>query len=114
MKALVQPDGRVAQVVADDGVFPVHEGLKWIDCDVLTKEDGFTYNFQGKKFDEIVTPELTYREARLSAYPFLRDQLDDIWKQLNQDRLDGKALTKETDDRLNEILQVKADFPKPE
>ncbi len=51
-------------------------------------------------------------EARRKAYPPIGDQLDAIWKQLNQDRLGGKALIQEADDRLGEILGVKAAHPK--
>jgi len=50
---------------------------------------------------------------RRGEYPNIGDQLDAIWKQLNQDRLGGKALIQEADDRLNEILAVKAKYPKP-
>lgn len=33
MKALIQPDGRIAQIVADADVFEVHSDLIWVDCD---------------------------------------------------------------------------------
>jgi len=51
-------------------------------------------------------------EARRQAYPAIGDQLDAIWKQFNQDRLDGKAMIQETDDLLGQILAVKAAHPK--
>ena len=54
-----------------------------------------------------------YKDERRVAYPSIGDQLDAIWKQLNQDRLGGKELIQEVDDRLNEILAVKATHPKP-
>ena len=50
---------------------------------------------------------------RRRAYPQIGDQLDAIWKQLNQDRLGGKALIQEADDVLNAVLAVKAKCPKP-
>ena len=54
-----------------------------------------------------------YKDDRAAAYPPIGDQLDAIWKELNQDRLGGKALIQEADDRLNEVLAVKAAHPKP-
>lgn len=54
-----------------------------------------------------------YEERRREAYPPVGDQLDAIWKQLNQDRLGGKALIQQADDTLNEILAVKAKYPPP-
>jgi len=44
MKALVQPDGRVAQVVADGKTFPVHPSLRWIDCDDTVRPDWHTFD----------------------------------------------------------------------
>ena len=52
------------------------------------------------------------RLQRRQAYPALGDQLDAIWKQINQDRLGGKNLVAETDSVLNRILAVKARIPK--
>ena len=57
-------------------------------------------------------PEPTYKEKREREYPKVGDQLDALWKQLDQDRLDGKDLIQEADDRLNEILAVKDKYPK--
>jgi hypothetical protein len=54
-----------------------------------------------------------YRELRRREYPDIGDQLDAIWKQLNQDRLGGKELVQEADDVLGKILAVKNKHPKP-
>lgn len=53
------------------------------------------------------------REMRRVSYPALGDQLDALMKQLNQDRLAGKALIQEADDWLNACLAVKAAHPLP-
>jgi hypothetical protein len=50
---------------------------------------------------------------RAAEYPDIGDQLDAIWKQLNYDRMQGRQLIQEADDRLNEVLAVKARHPKP-
>lgn len=60
-----------------------------------------------------VAPVPNYEDQRVSGYPKLGDQFDAIWKQLNQDRLGGKALIQEADDLLNAVLAVKAKYPKP-
>jgi hypothetical protein len=55
-----------------------------------------------------------WRARRRTAYPPVEDQLDALWKQLNEDRLGGKQLIAEADAVLNRILAVKRDIPKPE
>lgn len=62
---------------------------------------------------DLAVPDTDYREERASAYPPIGDQLDALWKQLNQDRLGGKSLIQEVDTTLNTILAVKAQYPKP-
>jgi hypothetical protein len=54
-----------------------------------------------------------YMRDRAPLYNPIGDQLDAIWKQFNQDRLNGKELIQEADDQLNHNLRVKADHPKP-
>jgi hypothetical protein len=54
-----------------------------------------------------------YKDDRRKAYPDLGDQLDAILKQMNQDRLGGKALVQGVDDVLATWLGVKAAHPKP-
>lgn len=51
------------------------------------------------------------RAQRRQAYPAIGDQLDAIWKQINQDRLGGKDLVAEADAVLNKVLAVKAALP---
>jgi len=54
------------------------------------------------------------RAKRSASYPPIGDQLDAIWKQLNQDRLNDKELIQEVDDTLGSILSVKASIPLPD
>ena len=58
----------------------------------------------------VVLPD--YRERRRREYPPLDDQLDVVWKQFNQMRLNGVDLIQEADDMLGGILAVKARHPK--
>ena len=103
MKALVQPDGRVAQVVGDNATFPVHEGLIWVDCDTNVRADKFTYDFSDQAFAEIVVPVLTYEEARRAQYGHIGDQLDmQYW-----DLVNGTSIWQD------HIAAVKAAHPKP-
>ena len=55
-----------------------------------------------------------YQRDRKVAYPPVGDQLDAILKQMNQDRLGGKALVQGVDDILAAWLGVKSSHPKPE
>ena len=60
--------------------------------------------------DDTVLPD--YAAMRRRRYPSEGDQLDAIWKQLNQDRMSGKDLVHDADVQLNAILAVKAAHPK--
>jgi hypothetical protein len=54
MKALIEPSGRVAQIVADADEFPVHKDLVWVDCDnTVTTE----YTHDGAVFVAPVVPD---------------------------------------------------------
>ena len=66
----------------------------------------------GAVVDPFVPHVEGYKELRQKEYPNIGDQLDAIWKQLNQDRLNGKDLITEADDLLGSILSVKAKYPK--
>lgn len=54
-----------------------------------------------------------YKYNRASEYPDIGDQLDEIWKFINQMRLNGTDLPQDTDDMLGKILAVKKKHPKP-
>lgn len=54
-----------------------------------------------------------YQADRQATYPAIGDQLDAIWKQLIQDRLNGHAMIQEVDDLIGQINAVKAAHPKP-
>lgn len=55
-----------------------------------------------------------YVRQRREAYPLIGDQLDALWKIINQLRLEGTNLPQEGDDLLNQILAVKKTYKKPE
>lgn len=65
---------------------------------------------KGVKADEKAR---SYIERRAEDYPNIGDQLDAIWKTLNQWRLEGKELPQDGDDMLNAVLAVKKKHPKP-
>ena len=52
-------------------------------------------------------------KQRRLAYPSVGEQLDAIWKFINQQRLTGVDLPADTDRVLNKVLAVKRDIPKP-
>lgn len=55
---------------------------------------------------------VAYKDKRKAEYPAMGDQLDAIWKQLNQDRFEGKAMIQDVDDQLGVINAVKNKYPK--
>jgi len=54
-----------------------------------------------------------YKNQRIKAYPAITDQLDAIWKEINNRRLNGDNLVSDADDMLGKILAVKKKYPKP-
>lgn len=54
------------------------------------------------------------QSQRVAESPKIGDQLDAIWKQLEQDRSDGKILTRQADDTLNDIRAIDLKYPMPE
>ena len=66
----------------------------------------------GKLYDEDEPP--SYKELRKRDYPPMGDQLDAIWKALNQMRMDNAInLPQDADDTLGKILSIKKKYPKP-
>ena len=58
-------------------------------------------------------PSKDYIILREKSYPSIGDQLDAIWKELNNKRLAGENLVSDADDMLGQILAVKKKYPKP-
>ncbi|GAA0623238.1 hypothetical protein [Thalassospira tepidiphila] len=56
---------------------------------------------------------MSVKKQRRLAYPPNGEQLDAIWKFINQQRLNGVDLPADTDRVLNKVLAVKRDIPKP-
>ena len=65
-----------------------------------------TGNIEPLSEDEVI--KRTYKKNRELAYPSIGDQLDAIWKCI----ANNGNLTAEGTDILNEIIQVKNDYPK--
>ena len=98
MKALVQGT-RICQVVADNATFPVHSDLQWVDVADDTVENKDTY-IDGKvvKYSD---PDLGYKMNRVQDYPYVGEQLDDLYKK-------GAF----SDDMTAKIKAVKDKYPK--
>lgn len=76
MQALVEPSGRIAQIVADGEDFPIHPGLQWIDAPAGVTTD---HTWDGTQFvaPPAPPPEPSLREkiiARLRGDPAARAQ----------------------------------------
>lgn len=74
-------------------------------------ESAGTVSLDNEKLPEIENRIIN--KKRQKDYPKIGDQLDAIWKILNQLRLDGVQLPQDGDDMLGKILKVKKDYPKP-
>tara|TARA_R100001530_G_scaffold34311_1_gene26797 strand:- start:4 stop:354 length:351 start_codon:yes stop_codon:yes gene_type:complete len=95
----------------------VIDGVKWsvpLDNNNTQYKEILEWVAEGNTIEPYVGPERGYEELRRGEYPPMGDQFDAIWKQLNQDRLNGKELIQPADDELNRVLAVKAKYPKPE
>jgi hypothetical protein len=84
------------------------------DMDNTERQALAEWEAEGNTIEPYVEPEKGYEELRRGEYPPMGDQFDALWKQLNQDRLNGKELIQPADDELNRVLAVKAKYPKPE
>jgi len=84
------------------------------DMDNTDRQALAEWEAEGNTIAPYVEPEKGYEELRRGEYPDMGDQFDALWKQLNQDRLNGKELIQPADDELNRVLAVKAKYPKPE
>lgn len=81
---------------------------------VVPPDPASGYKWNGSEWEATAEyVDQTARRARRRAYPPIGDQLDAIWKALNQQRLDGVNLPQEADDMLGRILAVKRDIPIP-
>lgn len=103
-----------------------HEAIRRLYPQTVSIHNGKAYDDGGKQInlDEAkIAAEVTrlkaeyertqYRRDRAREYPPVGDQLDAIWKALNQLRMQGTDLPADTDHVLGEILAVKKRYPKP-
>ena len=112
MKEVINLSGE-KELVQEDTLVKTKNGVHYL----LTQEelDAIAARATADKaeLDAYVANE-KYKADRQRAYNPIGDQLDAIWKQLNQDRLNGKDLIADADAQLSDWLSVKAQFPKPE
>ena len=55
----------------------------------------------------------SYKRQRLEDYPPIGEQLDEIWKALDQMKTDGIVLPQPAIDALDTVKAVKVAHPKP-
>ena len=83
---------------------------------VTMKKTRETYDRDGNLIgtEDIVIPDLSFDLARKKEYPPVGDQLDAIWKALDFLNREGINLPVSALDMLdNQILAIKAKYPKP-
>lgn len=56
---------------------------------------------------------VNYKGQRRREYPDIGEQLDALWKIINQLRLEGVNIPQDGDDMLGRILTIKKKHPKP-
>ena len=89
MKALVQKDGRTAEVVADDDIFPVHPDLEWVDCPAGTETED-VFDKRDASFSRPTAPlEPTVTEMLANRLEF-----DAVWRGTiqRQAKAEGKTV----------------------
>lgn len=64
------------------------------------------------QLNEQASTEEGYATKRQKEYPAIGDQLDAILKQLNYDRLNGRALVQDMDNIIGQWLEIKERYPK--
>ena len=74
MKALIA-DNKVIEIAETE--FEVNSNWQWVDCD-----DSITtrHTYEDGTFTAPTTVEKTYSQKRIEEYPFIGDQLDDLFK----------------------------------
>ena len=99
--------------VADQGGFAAVEpgNMEYWVADPIAKT--LTHDAAQEAADIKAKSDTQYIRDREEAYPPIGDQLDAILKQLNSDRLGGKAMIQDVDDVLATWLNVKVAHPKP-
>jgi len=91
-------------------IIQIPERVKWLNSNYGPSLQA--HLDAGKDVEPYVKREPTYDEKRRDKYSPIGDQLDTIWKQFNQMRLEGTPLIQEADDELGKILAIKKEHPK--
>jgi len=104
--------GRICEIVDEGNEFEVHESFSWVDVpDDTTTRD--TYNVdsgQVEKFDPLIIPgfvETGYQVARQIAYTSIGNQLDMLFKELQQ-----TGTISNVGPWASHVASVKAEIPK--
>jgi len=73
MKALIA-DNKVIEIAETE--FEVNSNWQWVDCDnsITTR-----HTYEDGTFTAPTTVEKTYAQKRIEEYPFIGDQLDDLF-----------------------------------
>ena len=79
MKALIDPNNRIAQIVEDDAVFEVHPSLHWVDCPNDTKTNWSYDSDAGFTAPVIVEPTAEEKLKELRIVRNMKLSATDWW-----------------------------------
>lgn len=116
MKALVHSTaGTVADIVADDATFEVHESFLWkdmiADYDSATDTPAeYNYDAETDTISRIVYETPSYDVQRQMAYDSIQQQLDSLWHDVDDGKFGDNA---KTGGWYNALRSTKTAYPKP-
>jgi hypothetical protein len=103
MKALINKNNKIVDIVQDDAVFEVHEDFFWVDCPDNIDID---YKYENGEFIKIEYIK-DFNIERSMEYGSIGSQLDMIWHEINT----NGSITKDGE-WFNHIKSVKDNIPK--
>ncbi len=115
MKALVHSTaGTVADIVADDATFEVHESFLWkdmiADYEATDTPTDYTYDAETDTISRIVDETPSYDVQRQMAYDAIEVQLDALWHDVDDGKFGDDAKTGKW---YNALRSTKNSYPKP-
>lgn len=115
MKALVHSTaGTVADIVADDATFEVHESFLWkemiADYEATDTPADYTYDAETDTISRIVYETPSYDVQRQVAYDAIELQLDALWHDVDDGKFGDDAKTGKW---YNALRSTKNAYPKP-